>query len=146
MHEEKVLAGVAWLDEHKPDWREDFDGETLDMADPNRCVFAQVFRSEFENNRDLYAVTSPFSYALEEFPEIDPEDLGFDLVGPWSVPRWRALGAEWIAYLDGNFWEVKNSDGVHLTYVHGADSMVAAERANAKLDRSGGYFLRRVTS
>lgn len=41
--EERVTAGAAWLDEHRPGWWQRIDLETLDLGDPCKCVLGQEY-------------------------------------------------------------------------------------------------------
>lgn len=40
--EERRDAGIAWLDEHRPGWREHADPDTLEMENPCGCILAQT--------------------------------------------------------------------------------------------------------
>lgn len=41
---ERIRAGMAWLDEHKPGWVDMVDtGSALDMGDEKRCLLGQLF-------------------------------------------------------------------------------------------------------
>jgi hypothetical protein len=41
--EQRVANGVAWLDEHLPNWPQMIELTELDMADDCRCVIGQTF-------------------------------------------------------------------------------------------------------
>ncbi len=38
----RVKAGMAWLSERRPKWRDDINLNTLDLANPSTCVLGQV--------------------------------------------------------------------------------------------------------
>lgn len=60
---EEIERGLAWLDEHAPEWITKVDVETLDINDPYRCVLGQVFAEATGDSR----FTSGYSYALYTF-------------------------------------------------------------------------------
>lgn len=41
--QERVLAGSAWLDEHRPGWVDRIDLETLDLGNGCHCVLGQEY-------------------------------------------------------------------------------------------------------
>jgi len=41
--DDRVSAGAAWLDEHRPGWWQRINLETLDLGDPCRCVLGQEY-------------------------------------------------------------------------------------------------------
>lgn len=43
---ERVRAGVAWLDENQPRWRDRVSVNDLEMANGCRCVLGQLFEVE----------------------------------------------------------------------------------------------------
>lgn len=40
--EERVEAGVAWLNEVRPGWVDEVDLDTFDIADPDACIAGQL--------------------------------------------------------------------------------------------------------
>jgi hypothetical protein len=44
-YEENVSAGIEFLDNDKPDWREYIDVATLDMTCCENCILGQVYGS-----------------------------------------------------------------------------------------------------
>jgi hypothetical protein len=40
---ERVAAGAAFLDEHRPGWRGRVEAHALDMGDAEHCVLGQLF-------------------------------------------------------------------------------------------------------
>lgn len=50
---ERVLRGVALLDEHAPGWHEKVDPEILAIRSPKNCICGQVFGSFQEGVRVL---------------------------------------------------------------------------------------------
>jgi hypothetical protein len=40
--EQRVAAGAAWLDEHRPGWEREVDPVGLDIASPCNCVLGQL--------------------------------------------------------------------------------------------------------
>jgi hypothetical protein len=40
---ERVNAGAAWLDEHRPGWRNRIDIDTIDVASVRCCPLGQVY-------------------------------------------------------------------------------------------------------
>lgn len=85
---DRVLAGVAFLDETVPDWRERINLDTLDVSSGQNCVLGQVFAHKATESG------SGFLYAIETFGGgwewIDGEwrvwqtDRGFALDGTTS--------------------------------------------------------------
>lgn len=41
--EERVAAGAAWLDKHRPGWADAINLDQLDLADCTVCVLGQVY-------------------------------------------------------------------------------------------------------
>lgn len=72
----RVAAGVAWLDEHRPDWRERVELRRFDIRSACRCVLGQVFEEDQANDDSI----SGYGYVLSRL--ILPVDrliqLGFD--------------------------------------------------------------------
>lgn len=64
--DERVDAGVEFLDERDADWRSRVNTNLLDMRDASLCVLGQVFSSEtMQHARDALYATG-FRYALAE--------------------------------------------------------------------------------
>lgn len=49
--DERVAAGAAWLDEHRPGWWQRINLDTLDLGDPCKCVLGQEY-GQFGNAPD----------------------------------------------------------------------------------------------
>lgn len=81
---ERVAAGAAWLDEHRPGWVDRIDLETLDLGDCANCIVGQEF-GEIIPHRLPEAVR-----------DYNP-DLGFDAYAENSRPSYThtLLGREW---------------------------------------------------
>jgi hypothetical protein len=122
---QEVEAGMAWLDEHRPDWLEVFvedRGAGLHMEDCHRCVLGHVLGSYWHED-------SPVRAAGAAMPSTMPWDigdaaraantllavqaaapLGFCL--PWDedgdgcededplADQWRVLGDVWRAAIE----------------------------------------------
>ena len=58
--EERVQAGVAFLDEHVPGWQKGVFPDQLRIADCQCCVLGQLY-GEYEDGREALAVTTPKS-------------------------------------------------------------------------------------
>lgn len=43
---QRIERGTAWLDEVKPEWRDEISRATLDLAYPSTCVLGQAFATE----------------------------------------------------------------------------------------------------
>jgi hypothetical protein len=81
---ERVNAGIAWLDEHEPGWRQRVDRDRLDQEDCTRCVGGQL--------------AGWYHYFLQRHGLSDYAAirLGFDLVYPHGdfdqlTAAWREL-------------------------------------------------------
>lgn len=87
--EKEVSRGIAFLDEHCPDWKNKIDLDTLDMKNCSYCVLGQVFGDWFKGKRCL------------EIEDQVSVDLGFDI--SYSYPYnydWRRLTSAWIKALE----------------------------------------------
>ncbi len=85
---ERVAAGVAWLDENRPDWWLDVDLDKLVLSSPCRCVLGQLY-GEYEdapivdvNTDDEVAVAHGFNAGGHDHP-----------AGPFA--EFAALESEW---------------------------------------------------
>lgn len=91
---ERVEAGVAWLDDKRPDWRERVEAERLDMSDGCDCVCGQAFAQcvgHVEDARNGYMVAcslgvpgrGPITYGARDRWA---EDHGFTYNGKLDIP------------------------------------------------------------
>jgi hypothetical protein len=92
--EERVAAGVAWLDEHVPDWLGRIDLNRLELAACTQCVLGQLFGdyndapSDASNRGELLGFDRALAAA-------DWDSLsGHELSGAVSS-EYRSLNAEW---------------------------------------------------
>jgi hypothetical protein len=84
--DERVAAGVRWLDEHEPGWRDRIDVETLDVGDPCGCCPL----SQVAGGRWYYDVLADAGLKTE-----DSVRFGFDRDEGESVDVWAELQAAW---------------------------------------------------
>lgn len=70
-YEEIVNEGVALLDKKKPTWRKKVKIKTLDMADPNNWILAQLYGS-YKDGKDKLNLNN---YPCREQPPV--EKYGF---------------------------------------------------------------------
>lgn len=91
-----VAAGVAFLDERQPGWRERVSTSKLNLADDLSCVLAQVYGKSFWEVLD-FDLNETTKWA---------DAHGFTIVGWYSEDdgdecdrRWGALHAAWFAEL-----------------------------------------------
>jgi hypothetical protein len=66
---ERVNAGIAWLDEHEPGWRQRVDRDRLDLQNCTRCIGGQ-----------LAGVYADF-LRRHSLSRVDAVRLGFNLPG-----------------------------------------------------------------
>ncbi|TDB90878.1 hypothetical protein E1264_03365 [Actinomadura sp. KC216] len=85
--EVRVKDGAAFLDEKRPGWADEIDLETLDVADGDYCVLAQLYD---DYNTGYYVL------GLDDV--WDRRDLGFSAIGydeyPALTDAWHALITE----------------------------------------------------
>jgi hypothetical protein len=107
---ERVAAGAAWLDDHKPGWDALIDLGRLNMADSCCCVLGQVYESAAEaandqarQNHDDWGWTG-YDWAIDELGA--PQYYGGfaftydELIAAIdqhhsTVPAWAELGTAW---------------------------------------------------
>jgi hypothetical protein len=85
--EQRVEAGAAWLDEHRPGWWKRTDLTTLHMELPCFCVLGQEYGSFY---------TAPI-------PDDDTVTLGFDAwgIGPSEqIADFAALNTAWATLIE----------------------------------------------
>ncbi len=58
---DRINAGVKWLDLNKPDWLKKMKIEKLDLGSSDVCVLGQVFR-KFWDDSSVKAVSGGLSY------------------------------------------------------------------------------------
>lgn len=78
---ERVAAGVRWLDEHEPGWRDWIVVEAFDIDHECRCIFGQLY-GHFWIGCDLRGLDRQ-----------EAEDLGF--IAQWLVDEDDELQAAW---------------------------------------------------
>lgn len=102
----RIRAGAAWLDEHKPGWRDHVVINDLDLSNTCRCVLGQIFtpviRVLRDENPDLYRAVVRTT---------DTEDEDGYLPGYMLATR----GLEGYYDDDGNFVTVINDHRVLTT-------------------------------
>jgi hypothetical protein len=81
--EQRVAAGVAWLDANKPGWAGRIDLGALNMRSPHRCVLGQLFGNYWQAPEDLHGDAGM--------------RMGFESVIPVAefVVDFKLLGDEW---------------------------------------------------
>ncbi len=86
--EQRVEAGAAWLDQHRPDWWREVDTDTLDIDDCHRCPLGQLWGCYF---RVPIALDDAVAY-------------GFDSDYADGTPEYQAdvaaLNAAWTALIE----------------------------------------------
>jgi hypothetical protein len=88
---ERVQAGAAWLDEHRPGWVADIDLDRLVLSSPCRCVLGQLYGSYYN---------APIKY-------FDTSDYGFDtLAEDEDLPNDDAGMDAYVAAIDGEYVEL----------------------------------------
>lgn len=101
MFEDKIRAGIAFLDEEVPQWEEKINPERIDVSKGFACVLGQIFGSYLVgiahlwpeltlNERDREAEKYGFWLADEKY---DDEDI-FSLSEAYSI-----LSDEWCEIL-----------------------------------------------
>jgi hypothetical protein len=91
--EDRVAAGIVWLDSQEPDWRERVNIETFNIRQTCDCVLGQVFE---DNARSDWA--SGFDYVVSTglLSVRERVDFGFDSL---LDTEWEPLQAEWTRVL-----------------------------------------------
>jgi len=105
---ERVAAGAAWLDEHRPGWVDRIDLETLNLGDPCRCLLAQDFGEHFSD--------AVLAAGLGQ--GLSPSAIGFNVTYArgdegfmWPTEReFDALTAAWRDLIRQRRAEVSNAD------------------------------------
>jgi hypothetical protein len=72
----EVAAGAAWLDENRPGWVSRIDLDELDMRDNWSCILGQEWMATA-----CPVWRTPFHMALQEWPGLEGEAMGFDVSG-----------------------------------------------------------------
>jgi hypothetical protein len=85
---QRVAAGAAWLDEHRPGWADRINLDELDLANPCKCVLGQEY-GRFVLGDDLILDEGSESWML-----------GFDVAelvqdGRYAGERYTELTAAW---------------------------------------------------
>lgn len=76
---DRVAAGVAWLDEHRPDWRERVVLRVFDIRSACCCVLGQVFADKAGTKYfDGYEYGREAIYGRESLSRGVSRRLGFD--------------------------------------------------------------------
>jgi hypothetical protein len=95
--EERVAAGVAWLDEHAPDWVGRIDLERLDLTSPCRCILGQTvgdFWDVIKGGGELFGGDEDQALTAVRRLGFDAIERDEDDVAP-NGGEFRALDAEW---------------------------------------------------
>lgn len=101
--QQAVAAGVTFLNEARPGWREWVDTDTLDLSDSRNCVLGQVFWREA-----LGYCCTPFTagtwaladymekhgYSADDMPEMPTVMFGFERDGQ-EIRSYEELDYEW---------------------------------------------------
>jgi hypothetical protein len=85
---ERVAAGAAWLDEHRPGWVDRINLDTLDLSDTCKCVLGQEY-GRFVLGDDLILDEGSESHLLG----FDVDELRQD--GQYAGKQYAALTAAW---------------------------------------------------
>ena len=84
---ERVAAGAAWLDEHRPGWVDRVDPVTLDLGDECHCVLGQEYGNAFRAPGEaVYGPVSPAFFADDEL-EMVSDEVQFEAL----TEEWRRL-------------------------------------------------------
>jgi hypothetical protein len=95
--EQRVQAGIAWLDENVgPAWVDRIDARTLDLADYKACVCGQVFRREGGYRYAVALINRDEPSAFRKYFRRGVVDHGFCCATPRG---YRALQAAWLEAL-----------------------------------------------
>lgn len=84
---ERVAAGAAWLDEHRPGWDQRIDLETLDLGDPCHCVLGQEYGNYGDSPEEIRWERRPAGEDVWVAPL-----FGFH---EWNERNYDVLTAEW---------------------------------------------------
>ena len=107
--DERIDNGIRWLNENFPGWRNRIDINTLQLADPFRCICGQVFKDESESLSGYnYAYNHLFAQAnswLEDYVPMQTTSrasyvsilLGFEC---GNYENYLQLAEAWIAKLN----------------------------------------------
>lgn len=108
--QERVAAGAAWLDEHKPGWERTLDLATLDLADGCHCVLGQAFQEEcgisvnWEHDRwwwsEHYQMYNAFSFIQSTQEDGWAIHHGFDVS---RHSRYPELQEAWLELIKNRF-------------------------------------------
>lgn len=94
---ERVERGMAWLDEHCPNWVDEINLSRLDLGDGNQCVLGQTAECLLPD----YKVTTPhecscglcgkpdYMAVVDAFADLEsegPDAYGFDTWVDWAEP------------------------------------------------------------
>jgi hypothetical protein len=93
---DRVSAGAAWLDEHRPDWWQRIDLDTLDLREPCYCVLGQEYAAEVDLDGHGLCCNG-YQLAVARMDDHHPAELGFsaDLHLAESVEFWDQLADAW---------------------------------------------------
>jgi hypothetical protein len=91
--EERVAAGVAWLDEHVPDWPDRIKLPELDLKSCLNCVLGQLFGDFDEAPYAARDHAQPLGFDRVLPPEVDR--LSWTAIESAIEADYEALNAEW---------------------------------------------------
>ena len=66
--EERVDAGVRWLDENIPDWLDRVVVNKLDLSNGCKCVLGQLFAKAYDEGARKVSITSRFQWPFNVSP------------------------------------------------------------------------------
>lgn len=98
---ERVAAGTAWLDEHRPGWHREIDLYALDMMDCNACVLGQLYGTYV--NAPLPEKTTPLSGKTVSGFSVLAASMGFTALTGSSNPlaEFAVLAQQWRQVIAG---------------------------------------------
>lgn len=95
--DERIDAGVAWLDDNVPDWLDRIDLARLDLSSECACVLGQTFAHVAEpcGRTGFDAVTSKRFTAVPTLAATVAGAYGFDGIAVDGRVDWGALTDAW---------------------------------------------------
>jgi hypothetical protein len=96
---ERVAAGSAWLDEHRPGWWKRIDTHVLDLSSCVTCVLGQEFAVEARrtgSHRSGYGYGAAQLIDDPDAPDDEAALLGFDIPSPYRDEGYAELTAAWL--------------------------------------------------
>jgi len=96
----RVAAGVAFLDDEAPGWRDKVDPDTLDMSDTSNCIIGQISDdgwSYFMESYGMFYGPSRNLQVLYGFESAQILEDWFD--HSLAANEYELLRVEWLKYL-----------------------------------------------